>query len=308
MLKVYPSSMSFAAWGINAPPGNGQCWRYIFLAQGARSKIDPKYQELGALGEDVVAEKYIGVPFEKEVAFKTSLGEGVELSGRCDFLTDAAVIEVKSTTNRRVLTDALRNKPKPQHLAQLVLYMGHFNKSEGLLCYVYFEQDEAGKLVEETSVRLKVTLEGKQVHVNGAETEYSVNDLVDSITECTNFLLKDELPPRPIGYDRRFGPCEWCPLKTACDTNKVNREIAKQLIETQQPVAFKVNPLKQRRAKNEPGNSNASVQLPEQATAKPARVRRAGGTKERAQGAGRRKPSNRGRGSKGRVPERPDVV
>lgn len=213
-----------------------------------------------------------GLAYQKEVPFKIQTGEGVEVSGRCDYLLDDEVVEVKSTTNRRRISDAANGRPKVEHLAQLALYLGHFRKEKGRLIYNYFEEDEQGELVIQTQVTVYVTVEEDEVYVNGKVTGHRASDLVDFVVGLSGYLERDELPPRAVNATSSFGPCNYCPLKEICGAT-IDSEKARELIASQEPYPFSINKVKEKK------DDNASVSIAKEARSKPRGIRKSPGKK-----------------------------
>jgi CRISPR/Cas system-associated exonuclease Cas4 (RecB family) len=250
--KIYPSSMTFSWDGACLAEYNSQCWRYQQLAYGVSASINPFYSELGDLHEER-HEKTLTVPYEREKPFKQDFPEYV-VSGRADFVMEGSVDECKASVSSSIKLGVIRDgNVKTSHLAQLTLYLMQFGYDNGRLVYGYYQHDREENLVCTSERLFDVTLDNKAILVDGEPSLYTVNDLVSNIVHLGEWLITDELAPRPVPLNFG-GPCKYCPLAGLCDkaeqigaTVSVLKEEAKSLIENQPQKEVKIT--KQRRKK-----------------------------------------------------------
>jgi hypothetical protein len=153
--------------------------------------------------------------YERERPFKRVLGD-VTLSGRVDFLLPDSIDECKATFNKSKLTDAERGKPDPVHLAQLVCYMLEFSLSRGRLIYGWFTVKPDGTFHRSKVVELAITLDNGTVLVDGADTGFKTDEVVNSIVRQAKYLQSDLPAPRPSTATSWKSPCKYCPLQTLC--------------------------------------------------------------------------------------------
>lgn len=229
MLKLYPSAIDFSLNGLNLAEYESGCWRWILYTQGVRNQIDPAYQSVGAHHEDWYAST-IAEPFEREVPFKLELGEAT-LSGRCDFKLGDRIDETKSTFDAKKLMTA----PQRAHMAQLVIYLSHFEKEHGRLIYGHYQQaapsltnpiaEPPWELVSTRTVDIRLD-SGGRVYADGIRTEWSVDDVVNTISTLERHYREDTVPERPpvFGYK---SACKYCPAAMTCaryDAKEVDKE------------------------------------------------------------------------------------
>lgn len=214
-VKVYPSQLDWTDGLANVAENSSHCWRYILLAKGTWTDINPLYKEAGALNE---TEHYkaldaIGQPYEVEVPFKFEEG-GVTVSGRVDVLKSDAVDECKATFSKSTFDKA----PKDTHLYQLCLYLGHYELQHGNLIYGYVQKDVNGSLVR-TAVNVlpvEVKDDGK-VFVARRETGYNIDQVMYSVVGLGEVLKSGNIPDRPLGRGWS-NPCRYCPMAAMCDS------------------------------------------------------------------------------------------
>lgn len=212
-LKLYPSAIDFSLNGLNLAEYESGCWRWILYSQGVRNQIDPAYQSVGAFHEDWYASK-LSEPFDREVPFKLELGEAV-LSGRCDFKLDDRIDETKSTFDVKKLLIA----PQRAHMAQLTIYLSHFEKENGRLIYGHYIQDLTGEhpqwqQQEVRTIAIRLGAKGR-IFANGVRTEWCVDDVVNTISILERHHREDTVPERPpiFGYK---SACKYCPAALTC--------------------------------------------------------------------------------------------
>lgn len=221
MLKLYPSSVDFSLNGLNLAEYNSGCWRWILYTQGVRNQIDPAYSSVGAFHEEWYATKLIE-PFEREVPFKLELGQAV-LSGRCDFKLQDRIDETKSTFDAKKLMIA----PQRAHMAQLTIYLSHFEKTDGKLVYGHYVQDSDETWLQQANRTIEIRL-GKagRIFADGVRTEWSVDDVANSIAAMERFYSNDIVPERPPNFGYKSA-CKYCPAAMTCaryDAKEVTKD------------------------------------------------------------------------------------
>lgn len=224
MLRLYPSAIDFSLNGLNLAEYNSGCWRWILYTQGVRKEIDPNYSSVGAHHEEWY-ETTLTEPYEREVPFKIEVGDAV-VSGRCDFKFADRIDETKSTFDIKKLDIA----PNRAHMAQLAVYLSHFEETEGKLVYGHYVQDLTGPepIWKQTATRDIAIRVGSnsRIFANGVRTEWSIDDVVGSIASLERFHREDVVPERPpiFGYK---SACKYCPAALTCaryDAKEVDKE------------------------------------------------------------------------------------
>lgn len=253
MKKVYPSAIGFSPLGLNRADFFKGCWRWIVSTQGVKNDIDPAYGKLGeaweAACETSITSLNPGQELQREVSFRYEIAEGVQLSGRADFVAENGVIECKAHYSKSRFVNA----PGEDHIAQLLLYMLQFEKTNGMLMVAYYEAEEDGSLVQADFQVFRVSIadDASTVLVDDKPYTFTVGDLIHSITSLASHLASDGFPGSPIGT-----ACFSCPAKNVCGGISENRltedqvkarirEIAEKLPVT----AAKIKVRKQKRGK-----------------------------------------------------------
>lgn len=221
-IKIFPSQLGFSWNGLNIADSNSSCWRYIQLSQGVKTEIHPLYRKIGEMQEDWHSStNLVGEEYDKELPFKFEVN-GATISGRTDYRVRSRrrIDECKATFSKSTFDKA----PKPQQLAQIALYLGHFQFDHGIFPYGFYQQDgdevdQDGQPVLVLSdyklIEIRVKDSGSIV-VEKRDSGYTVEDVVTSAAKLAGYLKSGELPPMP--YSESFiGPCDYCPLRQLCN-------------------------------------------------------------------------------------------
>ena len=216
LLRLYPSALDFSLGGMNLAEYNSGCWRYILYTQGVRNQIDQAYQSVGAHHEEWYESTLTG-SYEREVPFKIQIGDAV-ISGRCDFKMPNMIDETKSTFDEKKVLSA----PSRVHLAQLSIYLMHFEMDHGQLVYgSYVEnapslQPTLGKWKQTNLNKVQVSLnDGGGIKINGIQTEWKADDVVNTAVILERHYREDTVPERPPVFGFKHA-CKYCPAAMSC--------------------------------------------------------------------------------------------
>lgn len=223
MKKFYPSAASFAIGSQSQTEKSSGCFRNILIkGNGVREPdIDPKYQKMGKDFEQRVVGLYLqGLDAKDEIPFRLDCGDDVVISGRCDFLTDHAVFECKSTQSDYVRRQVKKGIPVQDHIAQLVLYMSHFERDQGFLVYGIYDKelndDGTPKFKESLKFEIFVTDED-DIEVDGEPYHWGVAEFEDFIKTAIDVLKNDTILGRPYKNLDFMSPCKFCIFAPVCD-------------------------------------------------------------------------------------------
>lgn len=220
--RLYPSSMAFNLGGENVTTKNGGCHRYRQLAFGVPFEIPSIYQEIGELNEELwEAElKEWGEEYEREKPFRIQLSETATISGRMDFFTEKYIDECKATASSSMKSRLNKGEVDKNHLAQLCVYLGCFERTKGRLVYGYFQLNNVGMPVRTAKWVFMVELKGKRgnVYVEGYPVGVDMAGLAEYVAEAGSSLNSDLIAGSPLDDDPDSwkSPCRFCPLKDAC--------------------------------------------------------------------------------------------
>lgn len=217
MKKFYPSSASFAVGTQSQTEKASGCFRNILIkGNGVREPdIDPKYAKMGADFEHRVAQDILnGVDSTREVPFRLDCGDDVVISGRCDFLTDLAVYECKSSQSDYVRRQVKKGIPVQDHVAQLLIYMSHFERDQGFLVYGLY--DKEGDYKSTRTFEIFVT-EDDVVEVDGEPYHWSLAEFEAFIKTAIDVLKNDIILGRPYKALDFMSPCKYCIFSPVCD-------------------------------------------------------------------------------------------
>lgn len=220
LLKLHPSSYT----PVEGQTTNGKykesCLRYLSVhAEIARlvprTEIHDIYKAIGTFAE-VRHEARLGpgVFLSREVRFEHDLGDGVRLTGRCDFLLPDAVHEVKasvSPTNRALWR---KGRPLATHLGQLVTYMVVFERAKGRLNCSYVHLDRNSEHLEFEDYVFDVRIQDGDVLVNDLPP-VSLDSILVFWRLAKETLLSPHLAQRPTTRV----PCSNCPFLAVCDSS-----------------------------------------------------------------------------------------
>lgn len=264
--KIYPSSAGFMVAGRVITDYNSACLRYMLAkAAGFRDKdIAPELLEMAERDEDDFELKLMtegkAAAWFREEAFKQEVpGTGVVISGRKDFivyypgLDSPVIIEKKSTMSKSSIYGNIRkNTHKTNHLAQCLLYMLHEGTPYGFIAMCGYKRKKDRKTKEEMVVRsfhrdtkeidsvmLKVEiLPNNKIAVEGRDTEFEVEDLVNWVSAAASVLENPRLEDRPLtDPDAFYGPCKYCPLSSVCDKHDEQRLTVDEFIDQSLTIA-----------------------------------------------------------------------
>lgn len=231
MAKFYPSNLDFAPNGLNLANFNRFCWRWVINTLGVKgSEIAQEYKDIGDIHERLLESRLaeMGASYDREVPFKLYLdgkAQGPDfigpedkhvVSGRCDFLGNDDIIECKATFNKQKYKAA----PSREHLAQLVLYMGHWQKRHGKLFYGYYEKSVDGEFIPVDTKNIEVSLKDDgSVYVDSELYAYGLQDIAQALASLTR-IYDDGIIPDVPWTDEAMSACKFCPAANACDNYK----------------------------------------------------------------------------------------
>ncbi len=236
--KLYPSSSGFAnSENSYVVDYNSACLRYILPAYEAnRVEIKPIYGRIGAIHEDRHAAVLGERMAHRELPIKVNYSENIQYSGRADFITvEDEIHETKASLSKNFLYSVIRKKKvKLSHLAQLVSYLIHFNKSVGKIVTGFYKHNEEKDTIEfkegaDFDVKIE---ENGDIYVDNKKYIYTRQNQEQYLQMAINTIKTGEIPKqRPSNYMEFMGPCAFCPLKVLCkvyDKDKVTSEVFKQ--------------------------------------------------------------------------------
>lgn len=227
MKKFYPSAASFSVGTQSQTEKSSGCFRNILIkGNGVREPdIDPKYAKMGAQFEDLVqASEDWATNAQREVPFRLDCGDDVFISGRCDFLTDMAVHECKASQSDYVKRSVKKGIPVQDHVAQLLLYMSHFEKDQGFLHYGLYSKEKTLKdgTVQPPEFKEWIEMEvfindDDEIEVNGEVFHWGIPEFETFIKTAIDVLKNDQLLGRPYKALDFMSPCKYCIFAPICD-------------------------------------------------------------------------------------------
>lgn len=223
--------MSWCVDGQNITTKAWGCWRYQQLAEGVKTPFPKLFADMGAYNERLYRE-YLqekGETFEEEVPFKIDLGDGDVVSGRCDFLLDGRVDELKSSSSKHAKAKWSKGGFDANHLAQHCLYLSHFGKPYGYLVYGKYQENKAGDMVKTYGKRFKVEVrEDGGIVVDGGLQAVAMHNLVEYITAAVKWRKSETLAPAPQLDDPTDfrSPCRYCKLAPLCASASIYDKVA----------------------------------------------------------------------------------
>jgi hypothetical protein len=208
-----PSSAAFAINGTVVTDNHSSCPRgMIFKAElNKPDYIDPKYQIMGARGEDMYQadlEQLQPWAFHKEYKV-TDYFEGVKRNGRVDFLVHhpdfRVACECKTTQSKAVFNEVfIYGRPKIGHLAQVVFYLIMLEETRGKLIYRYWPTQEV------KTFKVEVSDTGRLL-IDGTASEYSVADQLSHQLMCVEAITTQDKPEKIPSRT-----CRYCLYKEEC--------------------------------------------------------------------------------------------
>jgi CRISPR/Cas system-associated exonuclease Cas4 (RecB family) len=208
-----PSSAAFALNGEIITDNCQSCPRNMLFKAiiNKPEYVDPKYQIMGAAGEDLYQEelnKIGGLLAHKEYKV-TDYFEGVKRNGRIDFLVqhpDFRVIhECKTTQSKYVYNDVfIKGSPKVSHLAQVVFYLIMLEETRGKLIYRYYP-------TQETKIFKVEVGKGGKLLINNNKCEFSIENQISHQLICVDAIKNQDLPASIPNKS-----CKFCLYKKEC--------------------------------------------------------------------------------------------
>lgn len=176
---------------------------------------------MGAAFEEAVLESnFEGQEYQREVPFRLDCGDDVVISGRCDFLTDTAVHECKSSQSDYVKRQVKKGLPVQDHVAQLVLYMSHFERDQGFLHYGLYAKDldPDGRPILQEWIEMEVFVTDEDmIEVNGELFHWSITEFETFVKTAIEVLKNDQILGRPYKALDFMSPCKYCIFAPVCD-------------------------------------------------------------------------------------------
>lgn len=180
--------------------------------------------------------------------------EGVDFVGHIDVQTADVVFELKSVSSRSTWDLVKKGSYKVGNLAQCVNYMLAKQVTKGYLVYSLYAY-VAGLELPDIFIEITIDDDGR-ILVNGKQTGFSLENIVQDRTEKAK-VLRDDLvyPERPVNVDGTSS-CKYCPFKTVCtawDDGKINKtsQFLKKAKEVTNALQLEENQNKQRRREEE---------------------------------------------------------
>lgn len=219
MIKIYPSKISFSKGEVLQCEYNNQCQRYQIFMLGKYEVIDPKYQKLGALWEDIVSGRLDkqGIKYEKEISYKMMIDDNTQISGRVDYMADDVVLECKASFSRKFLSDVIKDgKVKLSHLAQISAYYILTGKDKVKLLAGWFKEGETPELKSERFFKIRCHDSG-DIYLEKTFTGYNIKDLVTGALLVSNAIKNKDLMQRPEGAYSWQNVCTYCKYHDLCN-------------------------------------------------------------------------------------------
>ena len=222
--KIYPSGSAFLMPDGVATKYNSGCPRFVVLSVGSvRKEIHPIYAKLGAVHEDWYAEQLGGRLKHRELPVKFALQDGIEVSGRIDFVDmDGDPHETKATMSKNALYDMRKGKVQIGHLAQLVGYMIYTERTKGYIAVGFYKHvplpDHMYNFERKETRVFTITInEDGDILADEQHTGYNTLHHMRFTKLIEKVLQTKEISPRPLpgGF---ITPCTFCPLKSLCDS------------------------------------------------------------------------------------------
>lgn len=231
-MQLRASSSAFQ-WGrqVHSTYKTG-CLRKIFLqSREVQAPVAVKYGDVGKLNEDRHAARLDreGILYQREVAFKEDIGNGVHLSGHADFVLysdigPVSVDELKSVQSKNVRREVIRKGfYNVENLAQLVCYMSAVDVLSGRLIYNFYEPVNGELVSTEERIFAVAIDEHYRISVDSKPTQYTVFDLYAHQKAASEVIAKGTIADRPNNWDAPFvSPCGYCVFNSACDAYDSN--------------------------------------------------------------------------------------
>jgi hypothetical protein len=226
MIKLYPSSLTFAIGDVLDCEYNSACILYQYLQDGRREEIPAIYQEVGAKWEDIIEAKLLkeGCVYEKEKSIRVEVMPGITLSGRIDYYINDIIIECKAGIGKNFHKKIFdQNTVKTSHLAQVACYFLMTGKTRAKIMAGYFTD----KLQFVKSKVFKITLESSgELYIDKIPSGRHMGDLIAALS-----IHKNQVIQRPYNYTRWDGPCKFCRYNGICtsiDNGVLDLEEAKK--------------------------------------------------------------------------------
>jgi hypothetical protein len=249
--KIYPSSAGFAWGNLVFTDFKTACLRNVLLSsQGVKEgDIDEKYKVMGKLHEDIHEEllKGLNAPYKREEPVRHPVDgvDGVEFSGRVDFLLADSIDELKSTDSKNTKRDIIQNgHVRTEHLAQITAYMISLKMTKGRLIYGHYEKSkETGEYEKKSERCFEINIDDwGRICVDMTPTQFTVGDQLRHRLLSAKVVSEELVWDRPNNWNVAFkSPCTHCPWHEACnkyDDNLIERSTsafvkeAKQISET----------------------------------------------------------------------------
>lgn len=224
VIKLYGGSTAFL-WGQSAVTTyDSGCLRSIvfkMLNADIRTQIDPKYEVLGAYHEDWWASELAKITNWQlwEIPAREEITEGVQWSGRTDFLTWDTVYETKGSYSKSAPYAIKKGEYKIGHLGQLASYFWQFDKHLGEIVFgAYKETTEGPKQTGHRRFKVEVLDDGR-LKVDGRESPYFMQDLFAHVTTAADLLSRRKVHEyRPHNWEEKWkSPCGLCNFRELCD-------------------------------------------------------------------------------------------
>lgn len=225
MIKLYGSSSGFL-WGQTAVTTyDSACLRSIvfkMLNSDIRTEIPEKYMRVGEHHETWWATELVKTePVQLwEIPSRREVTDGVQYSGRADFITPSNIYETKGSLSLSAMNYVIKKRQyKVGHVAQLASYFWQFEMYAGAVVFGAYKETEDGfKQLGHTQFPVKVMDDGR-LQIDGRESPYFMQDLLSHVTMAADLLTRRKVHQyRPLNWEAKFGsPCGYCLFKDVCN-------------------------------------------------------------------------------------------
>jgi hypothetical protein len=194
----------------------GKCLRALVytLLEYPQPPLEPK--SLWAIGmgnwihEGLQKAFLRAVPDAKtEHEFEIDLGLSRPLRGRLDILMpkEEWAVELKTCYGRALNgVDGIKNRPKPEHLLQVMLYVNALKLKGGEICYV--ARDNVYR------ISYSVPFGSVDMSNSGKIYQFTYEGILDRFRQADTFVLSKSLPQRD--FQEGDWQCNYCPYEGEC--------------------------------------------------------------------------------------------